>query len=166
MGKTNEERASINKRRIEEVIKMWEHDYCIAINDNNRTWLTIRISSLVNYLITKAEKRGMRNERKKVTSEVCIFCPGLNNGECPNVNSTVISKDEQIRVLSEQIDFMEDQIEELEKQQEHTFDADEVLGLIDALRDFAVDVGSGKHAQWCMEEARRRLLSALSLEDK
>ena len=45
------------------------------------------------------------------------------------------------------------------------FDAEEARGLIDALRDFAIDVGKGKHAQWYMEEAQRRLLVALGLEE-
>ena len=44
------------------------------------------------------------------------------------------------------------------------FYAEEVLGLIGALRDFAVDVGKGEPAKWCMDEARRRLLTALGLE--
>ena len=84
----------------------------------------------IAFAIKQAEKLGKQKERKKATSEVCIFCPGLKNGECPNVNSTVISKDEQIRVLSEQIDFMEDQIEELEKQPAPQFDAEKVREMI------------------------------------
>ena len=44
------------------------------------------------------------------------------------------------------------------------FDAEEVRGLIDALRDFAIDVGLGKHAEWCMNEAKRRLLTALGID--
>ena len=45
------------------------------------------------------------------------------------------------------------------------FDKDEVRGLIDAMRDFAIDFGAGRYTEWCMNEALRRLLAALHIED-
>ena len=71
MGKTNKDRVG---RVIEKFIKyvVWGANY-------------EEIGTPILNALDRAEKRGRRKERRKATSEVCIYCPGLKDGECPHV---------------------------------------------------------------------------------
>ena len=109
MGKTIMKRA---KAVFHDLIHEYEDEISIVI---------------IATALDKAEKRGRTIGRIEAVMD-SYFLTDAADLLCNTVSS--ISKDEQIRVLSEQIDFMEDQIEELEKQPEQKFDTDEAKRLI------------------------------------
>ena len=101
MGKTNDYRAC-------ELVAVWRYKHGAMVVDG----VLDDLRSEVTKALDKEHKRGRREERKKATSEVCIFCPGLKNGECPHVqcdSQPVYTVDKAVKLANALIDAMNDE---------------------------------------------------------
>jgi len=181
MGKTNDYRAC-------ELVAVWRYKHGAMVVDG----VLDDLRSEVTKALDKEHKRGRREERKKATSEVCIFCPGLKNGECPHVqcdSQPVYTVDKAVKLANALIDAMNDEnalkifnakhdiIDAItgSAKREPQFDTEKVRGLINALRDKEFELGNVFEMKDRREylalgnsvvDAERALLAALDINDK